>query len=306
MFTRLFFGNPGKSFVKLINSKTPQNVEEKHLIISDQKMHVNLPRTLVRDYAWLKNNLSDVNFEELIISTRLDLLCDSERHARLLLLRQILERKSVTVTFLSSIAVYGTNCASISKETPVHPITNYGIQKLEFEDFLSQNQGKNKLLIIRFTNLMNFKDENSLPLKIFNEMVKPQIGKELVLSETRDLIYYREAVDATNRVIRKIRNEEVIEKKVLIMGSGVSIFIPKLVELFRDSVKNLDEFCVKTSYTHPIPRVSIQTDNWCAAYGKEFRQYTEEELVESTLKNVHYRRDRYGKAYGDITRRKLK
>lgn len=293
MFTRLFFGNPGKSFVKLITAKTPQNLEEKHLIISDHKMHVNLPNTLVKDYAWLNNNISDVNFEELIISARLDLLCASERHARLLLLRQILERKSATVIFLSSIAVYGANCASIGKETPVNPITNYGIQKLEFEDFLCRNQGTNKLLIIRFANLMNFKDENSLPLKIFNEMVKPQIGKELVLSETRDLVYYREAVDATNRVIKTMRNEEEKEKKVLVMGSGVSIFVPKLVELFRDAVKNLDEYCVKTSYTHPIPRVSIQTNNWYSAYGQEFRQYTEEELVESTLENVHYRRDRY-------------
>jgi nucleoside-diphosphate-sugar epimerase len=192
---------------------------------------------------------------------------------------------------LSSIAVYGANCASIGKETLVHPITNYGIQKLEFEEFLSRNQGSNKLLIIRFTNLMNFKDKNSLPLKIFNEMVNSQIGKELVLSETRDLIYYREAVEATNRVIEKMSNEEEIEKKVLIMGSGVSISIPKLVKLFRDAVKNLDQYHLKTSYTHPIPRVSIQTDNWYAAYGQEFRQYTEEELVESTLKYVHYPRD---------------
>jgi len=287
-FRKLFYGNPGKSLSGLLTSEKLEDLTGSSLIVTNKLIKVMDNGIEVRNYEWLEENYATVEFEQLIVSTRMDLLNAEDRSSRYTLLRSLLQGRTEVVFFLSSIAVFGHNCSLIDSTTKIKPKTSYGAEKKQLEKFLCENQGTNSLVILRLSNVINFKDSSSIPSRILNHLLEKNPKNKLILGESRDFIYHEDVTEAMNKINKRVKEKSFTNRRVIVLGSGKSISLPRLVNSFCSHLGYGEDRTTGISYSHEIPQVAIKMDDWQREHSVSFRQFSEEEIVKATLKHVEF------------------
>jgi UDP-glucose 4-epimerase len=156
--------------------------------------------------------------------------------------------------FTSSAAVYGNvNTFPISESHPLKPISAYGISKLTSELHLKLFQDYLKTTTFRFSNVygpgQNSSNEGGVVAIFINQLLNNQ--KPFIYgdgSQTRDLIYVADVVDALTLALDKPTNS------TLNIGSNTETSIIKLFNLIANLLNVEADFSQKPSRTMEIEK----------------------------------------------------
>lgn len=187
--------------------------------------------------------------------------------------------------FSSSSAVYGNYGEKIvSEEHREYPESNYGLDKLAFEQCLLSSIRKKEIQgnVFRFFNIFGPKQDSSSPyagvisvfMKIFNEKHKSLniygSGKQ-----SRDFVYVKDLVN----IIMQISNNKELNGHIFNIGTGTSVSINDLA----DTLSRIYNCAVQYNYLEPREGeilYSLCDNKKLKSLGIEFKYNLEKGLID--------------------------
>ncbi len=168
------------------------------------------------------------------------------------------------LVYTSSAAVYGNNLnLPLSENSPVNPITPYGVDKYGSERYVLNAYNLYGLNTTAF-RLFNVFGERQNPtsdysgvISIFIDRIKRyKLGEKTEITiygdgnQTRDFVYVKDVVD----IIYKISNMEKSNGEVYNIGTGMAVSINEIVEILKELVGDLPPVVYRESRSGDIKR----------------------------------------------------
>jgi nucleoside-diphosphate-sugar epimerase len=235
-FLFLGFGPIASNFLK---EHVAPSLDNKALIVSNHTSGI------MANGATLINKPLDESFEDIDVVINswksLDSLNRGWEIESLVSLARIPNSKIIFVN-LSSVAVYGECKKPANEDVGLNPINDYGIKKLEFENFLKVIEMPN-LLNLRISNVFGDSQFDDLINRIYNAITK---GRSIKLFEPdkifRDFIHIDRVAKHMQELLLRSDFRSGQYQIDMNVSSGYSLNLSEVIQLSESSLQRKLDF----------------------------------------------------------------